>query len=77
VKGEASEQISIDAIAKRIPAVRPTYKRVLACLSEGLSNTEIALKLGYKNERSVASTILFCCKNLDWTLFLRGSRSGN
>jgi hypothetical protein len=45
VKGEASEQISIDAIAKRIPAVRPTYKRVLACLSEGLSNTEIALSL--------------------------------
>jgi DNA-binding NarL/FixJ family response regulator len=47
--------MNLDAVAKRVSSLPPRLLDVLACLSEGMSNSQIAAELGYKNARSVAT----------------------
>ena len=50
-------QMNVDAVAKRIPSLPKRYLNLLACMAQGMSNDQIASKLGYKSKESVASTI--------------------
>ena len=49
--------MNIKPVAKCISSLPPPYLDILACISEGMSNHQIASKLGYKNTRSVATLI--------------------
>ena len=56
--------MNLDAVAKRISRISPSHLPVLACLAEGMSNRQIAVKLGYKSHKSVATIICGICKTL-------------
>ena len=49
--------MNIKPVAKRISSLPRPYLDILACISEGMSNYQIASKLGYKNTHSVATLI--------------------
>src|SRR5437016_8701339 len=56
--------MNLDAVAKRISRISPSHLPVLACLAEGMSNSQIAVKLGYKSPKSVATIIYGIYKTL-------------
>src|SRR6266513_1501095 len=47
----------IDAVAERVSSLPPYLLNILACLSEGMSNRQIAEALGYKNARTVGTLV--------------------
>jgi DNA-binding CsgD family transcriptional regulator len=47
----------IDNIAELVSSLRPHLLDVLACISEGMSNRQIAEALGYKNARTVGTLV--------------------
>ena len=49
--------MNIKPVAKRISSLPRPYLDILACISEGMSNYQIASKLGYKSTHSVATLI--------------------
>lgn len=55
---------SVSTLAKRIASLKPYKLNVLDCLSEGMSNFQIADKLGYKNQRTVATIVYDITKDL-------------
>lgn len=59
-----TQTMYIDEIAKRVSSLRPHLRDVLACISEGMSNGQIAEVLGYKNARTVGSLIYEINKKL-------------
>jgi len=59
--------MNIDDIASRIPSLSSALLKVLASMSEGMSNGQIAEKLGYKNVRSVSTYISLINKKLSLT----------
>jgi DNA-binding NarL/FixJ family response regulator len=56
--------LNLNAVAKRVSSLPPRLLDVLACLSEGMSNSQIAAELGYKNASSVATVIHETTKRL-------------
>lgn len=50
-------QMDVDIVAKRVSSLPPHLRDVLACLSEGMSNGQIAERLGYKNARTVGTLV--------------------
>src|SRR5512138_1603646 len=55
---------NIDEAAKCVSALPQALLRVLACMSEGMSNSQIASRLGYKNARTVATLVYEIIKRL-------------
>ena len=55
---------NIDEAAARVSALPQALLRVLACMSEGMSNTQIASRLGYKNAGTVGSLVYEVNKRL-------------
>src|SRR5437764_10726380 len=53
-----------EIIAKRVASLPPHLQDVLACLSEGMSNRQIAERLGYKNTRTVGTLVYEINKKL-------------
>jgi hypothetical protein len=53
----SSGHMNLDAVAKRISDISRSHLPVLDCLAEGMSNSQIAVKLGYKNQKTVATII--------------------
>ena len=49
--------MNIKPVAKRISSLPRPYLDILACISKGMSNHQIASKLGYKSTHSVATLI--------------------
>jgi hypothetical protein len=60
----SSGHMNLDAVAKRISDISRSHLPVLDCLAEGMSNSQIAVKLGYKNQKCVATIIYDICKTL-------------
>jgi hypothetical protein len=56
-------QMHIDNVA-RVCSLKPHHLNVLACISEGMSNSQIAKALGYKNARTVSTLIYEIYKKL-------------
>jgi regulatory LuxR family protein len=56
--------IHIDKVADRVSSLPPHLCNVLACISEGMSNGQIAEVLNYKNARTVGSLIYEINKKL-------------
>src|SRR5438270_14048494 len=56
--------MNLDALAKRISSISRSHLPVVACLAEGMSNSQIAVKLGYKSPKSVATIIYGIYKTL-------------
>ena len=50
--------MNIDDIASRIPSLSAGLIKILASMSEGMSNSQIAKELRYKNEH-IVSTYIF------------------
>ena len=55
---------NVDKAAKRVSALPQALLRVLACMSEGMSNSQIASKLGYKNSQTVSTLVYEINKRL-------------
>src|SRR5207237_9822466 len=56
--------MNLNDAAKRVASIPPSRLPVLACVSEGMSNRQIADKLGYKNGHSVATIVYEIAKQL-------------
>ena len=56
--------MNLNDAAKRVSSIPPSRLPVLACVSEGMSNRQIADKLGYKNGHSVATVVYEIAKQL-------------
>jgi len=56
--------MNLNDAAKRVSSIPPSRLPVLACVSEGMSNRQIADKLGYKNGHSVATIVYEIAKQL-------------
>lgn len=56
--------MNLEIIAKRVASLPPHLRDVLACLSEGMSNRQIAERLGYKNRRTVGTLVYEINKKL-------------
>jgi hypothetical protein len=56
--------MNIDDIAGRIPSLSTGLIKILASMSEGMSNGQIAEKLGYKNASIVSTYISLINKHL-------------
>ena len=54
----------IDDVAKRVPVLSKPLRRVLACMSEGMSNRKIAEKLGLSNAGCVGTYVYLINKEL-------------
>ena len=52
------------AVAQRVPSLPPSLLNVLACLAQGMSNRQIAARLGYKNEATAAVLVARLTKRL-------------
>ena len=59
-----SGHMNLHAVAKRISSISRSHLPVVACLAEGMSNSQIAVKLGYKSPKSVATIIYGIYKTL-------------
>jgi len=57
----------IDDVAKRVPVLSMPLRRVLACMSEGMSNSKIAEKLGLSNAGCVGTYVHLINKELGLT----------
>jgi hypothetical protein len=55
---------NIDEAATRVSALPKALLKVLACVSEGMSNTQIASRLGYKNAGTVGTLVYEINKRL-------------
>src|SRR6478609_8017160 len=55
---------NIDEAATRVSALPQALLRVLACMSEGMSNAQIASRLGYKNVGTVGTLVYEVNKRL-------------
>ena len=64
MKMEAWTGGHINDAAKRVSSIPPSRLPVLVCVSEGMSNRQIADKLGYKNGHSVATVVYEIAKQL-------------
>ena len=51
-------------VAKRVSSLPPHLRDVLACVSEGMSNGQIAKRLGYKNALTVGTLVYEINKKL-------------
>ncbi len=56
--------MNIDDIASRIPSLSAGLIKILASMSEGMSNSQIAKELRYKNEHIVSTYIFLINKRL-------------
>jgi DNA-binding CsgD family transcriptional regulator len=56
--------MDIDNIAESVSSLQPRLLDVLACISEGMSNNQIAKALGYKNARTVSTLVYEIYKKL-------------
>src|SRR5262249_13754103 len=61
------EQMHIDDVAERVPALSKALRQVLACMSEGMSNRTIAEKLGLSNAGCVGTYVYLINKELGLT----------
>jgi DNA-binding CsgD family transcriptional regulator len=59
--------MDIDEIVSRIPSLSSALFKVLASMSDGMSNGQIAEKLGYKNVRIVSTYISLINRQLNLT----------
>jgi transcriptional regulator len=59
--------MKIDELVDRVSSLPLTLLRVLALRAEGLSNGQIAAKLGYNNRRVVATYVSLINKELELT----------
>ena len=59
--------MNIDEIAERVSSLQAAFLKVLAQMSEGLSNGQIAAKLGYSNHRVIATYVHLINKELGLT----------
>jgi hypothetical protein len=59
--------MNIDELAERVSSLPLMLLRVLALMSEGLSNGQIAAKLGYNNRRVVGTYVFMINKELGLT----------
>jgi hypothetical protein len=59
--------MDIDDLAVRVPSLPSWLLSVLALMSEGLSNGQIATKLGYNNRRVVGTYVYMINKELGLT----------
>jgi len=59
--------MNIDELAERVSSLPSMLLRVLALMSEGLSNGQIAAKLGYNNRRVVGTYVYMINKELGLT----------
>ena len=59
--------MNIDEIAERVSSLQAAFLKVLAHMSEGLSNGQIAAKLGYSNHRVIATYVHLINKELGLT----------
>ena len=59
--------MNIDELAERVPLLRAMLLTVLAQMSEGLSNRQIAAKLGYNSGRVVGTYVYMINKELGLT----------
>ena len=59
--------MNVDDVASRIPFLSAGLIRILASMSEGMSNGQIAEKLGHKNVGSVSTYISLINKQLNLT----------
>jgi len=66
-EAETRRGLNIDELADRVSSLPLTLLRVLALMSEGLSNGQIAAKLGYNNRRVVATYVSLINKKLGLT----------
>jgi hypothetical protein len=56
--------MNLAIVAKRVSSLPPHLRDVLACLSEGMSNGQIAARLGYKNKLTVGTLVYEINKKL-------------
>jgi hypothetical protein len=56
--------MQVDVVAKRVSSLPPHLRDVLACVSEGMSNGQIAEQLGYKDRRTVGTLVYEINKKL-------------
>ena len=59
--------MNIDEIAERVSSLKGAFLKVLAHMSEGLSNGQIAARLGYSNHRVIATYVHLINKELGLT----------
>ena len=55
---------NVNKTAKRVSALPQPLLRVLACMSGGMSNSQIASRLGYKNPQTVSTLVYEINKRL-------------
>jgi len=60
-------EMHIDDVAKHVPVLSKPLRRVLACMSEGMSNRKIAEKLGLSSAGCVGTYVYLINKELGLT----------